>query len=556
VSTATARREAGAPPADPGDAWDARDRVAALCVALLVLAVYAPSLGHGFVYDDYEVILEQAPLRSPGDLLRVFVEPHGLPSSQLPYYRAVTRATLLLQKTLHGDHAGLFHAVNALLGASAGLLAFALLRLPVFAVPTGLAAAIAALYALHPVTSSVVHPIASGRETLLPALFWMGATWGFLRGGALGRTLAALGFAGALFGKEQAIVLPAVFVIADLLRLAPDPPGWSPTRWVARHAPQLGVLVAYLLVRGVAMPEGDDPAEIPLDPTGPFHTALYALRSFFAPPLRLAYEPPLAVWWSWPAVVVGVLGFAGLVAGACAQGAPARRRLLFWLGYAGASLAITSNILPQETEYDERFVFIALLAPLAVLAGCLAPLWQRAAPRRGLAAGLALLLVVAGATTLRRGEAYRSAVAFGRAWVASNPEHANAHFTLGTALARAGHGARAVEPLQRAVERIPGYGPYHYNLAVVLAGEGRLEEAVVQLEILAAVETWNPEPLSMLAAIRERQGRMAEAARHRDEARKRAQVLQEAQRRARGGAGPDASAAAPAGAASGPAGSP
>lgn len=498
---------------------------AGLLLALFTLAVYAPSFAHGFVYDDYEVILAQQPLASAADLARVFVEPHGLPSSQLPYYRAIPRATLLLQKTWHGDVAAPFHVLNAALGAAAGLAAFALLRLPALAVPTGLAALAGALYAVHPVTSSVVYPISSGRETLLPGVLWMIATWGFLRGGARGRWVAILGYAAALAGKEQAIVLPAVFVLADLVGLAPEPPGRSPRRWLSRYAPFAAVLIGYLALRAAIMPgipqAGEGPS-LALDATGPIYSALYALSAVFAPSPHLAYEPPLAVWWSAPRVGVAVALGLALAVAAALQGALARRRLVFWIGHAAASLVLTANVFPQETQYDERFVFLALLAPIAVAAGLAAPAWTSARGRVATAAVALALLALASYTTVRRGEAFRSAVDFGRAWVASNPAYSNAHFSLGTALAREGHAREAAEHLRLAVRLAPRYAPARYNLAVVLTGEGRLDEAVLELEALAALEPANPEPLLMLAVIRERQGRREDAQRYRVEAERRA----------------------------------
>ena len=68
-----------------------------------VVAVYLPSVDHEFLYDDYEVILSNAPLRSIQDLGRILTERHFL---SLPYYRPVVRSSLLLQRSLHGDTKG------------------------------------------------------------------------------------------------------------------------------------------------------------------------------------------------------------------------------------------------------------------------------------------------------------------------------------------------------------------------------------------------------------------------------------------------------------------
>jgi hypothetical protein len=95
-----------------------------------VVALHCVALPNGFVYDDHEVVLQQAPVRSVADVARIFVEPHGLPQSQLPYYRPIPRATLLIQKGLHGDRALGFHAANAVLMGGLALAGLALLRSP------------------------------------------------------------------------------------------------------------------------------------------------------------------------------------------------------------------------------------------------------------------------------------------------------------------------------------------------------------------------------------------------------------------------------------------
>ena len=492
-----------------------------------MLAVYAPSLRHDFVYDDFEVILQQEPLRSPADLLHVFLEPHGLPSSQLPYYRAVPRATLLLQKTLQGDVPWPFHLGNALLAAAAGIVAFALLRLPVFGTALPVAWLAAALFAVHPVASSVVYPIASGRETLLPGACWLVAVWGYLRGGPGGRALACGAFALALLGKEQAIALPGLFVLADALRLTPDPPGARLGRWIVRFAPVGLVVLLYLALRGFVMPPPGDVdllSALRLQPLGPIYSLLYSMQIVLTPFRGLVYEPALAVWWSPLRLLVAVSVMTGLALMLALRSAGDRRILVFWIGWALLSLALTANFFPQETPFDDRFVFLASLAPIAMAARLATELWPEPRHRPAVLLAGGVLLLLAAGITVGRGAAFVDPVSFGRQWVRTNPLQANARFTLGTALAREGADDEALGHLEESVRLAPGYAAARYNLAVVLAHLGRLDEAAEQLEALAALVPADPEPHAMLATIRERQGRSTEARTHAGEAERRAAV--------------------------------
>jgi hypothetical protein len=192
------------------------NRLVPFGIAALVFVVYLPDVRNGFVYDDHEVILQQQPARSLGDALRIFAEPHGLPQSQLPYYRPTTRVSLLLQKGLHGDAPSLFHLGNALSISAAAVAAFALLRRPAFGLSPGAAAFAATAFAVHPIASECVHPIASGRESVMPAIFMLASVWAWLGGTKRSRAASVAFFAVALWSKEQAIVVPLLIALTAL----------------------------------------------------------------------------------------------------------------------------------------------------------------------------------------------------------------------------------------------------------------------------------------------------------------------------------------------------
>ena len=279
-----------------------------LLLFVVVVGVYLPSVGHGFLYDDYEVILSNAPLRSVQDLGRILTERHFL---TLPYYRPVVRSSLLLQRSLHGDQPGPFHLFNACVAGLIALIAYALLRLPVFGLRPRWAVLAAAVFALHPVASSCVYPIASGRETLLPALFVLLALYCFLRSGTWWRVGAAVAFAFALFGKEQAVVTLAVFVLADALGLTSGAPGRSLHRWVVRYWPEAAIGALYFSIRHFLFAGG----EYRLGDLGQFALSyLYALQVVTVPFWEMVYEPTARVWFSpgaWPSLWPSPAGRCG-----------------------------------------------------------------------------------------------------------------------------------------------------------------------------------------------------------------------------------------------------
>jgi hypothetical protein len=132
---------------------------------LLVVTLYGTlASGHGFLYDDRELILEEPRPHGFSDLARAFAEPYY---GALPYYRPLTRISYLVEKELFGDVPAPFLLTNAALMGALTLAAYALLIRPRFGIGPRPALAAALLFALHPVASSCVVPIA-GRDTLLP----------------------------------------------------------------------------------------------------------------------------------------------------------------------------------------------------------------------------------------------------------------------------------------------------------------------------------------------------------------------------------------------------
>ncbi len=483
---------------------------------LLVLGVgllYGPSLGHGFVYDDHEVILAQRAPESWRALARVFVEPHGLPLSGLPYYRPLTRATLLLQKRWHGDAPTLFHAGNVALAGATALAAYAVLRHARFGLPPAFAALGAALFAVHPVASECVYPIASGRETLLAVLLALVAVALHLRGGIAGRLGATGAFALALLSKEQALVVPLLFVLADALHLTPDPPGRRVVAWLVRLAPALVVGAAYAGVRlAIFGPLGTEEAasvasHLRAHPRGPLDSLLYAVQTLFAPSLHVIYEPrELVIWISLPRLGVALTGALGLLTLVRRLPPGDRAPATFWALWIPIGMLTTLNLLPQEARFAERFLLLSLLGPAALVATGAARLATTGARRTAaLVLGLGAVGLLAGVTALRARD-WRDDLAFAQRWVATSPRHANARYSLGTALLRVDRVTEALPELREAVRLAPAHAGAWYNLGVALARQGRSWEAREALRRTLALDPASADAHYVLGALLARAG--------------------------------------------------
>lgn len=501
------KSRAGTPPRGSRLSAAVRQFGVPLLLFAAVVAVYLPSAGHGFLYDDYEVILSNAPLRSVQDLGRILTERHFL---SLPYYRPVVRSSLLLQRSLHGDEPGPFHLFNAGVAGLIALIAYALLRLPVFGLRPRWALLAAAVFALHPVASSCVYPIASGRETLLPALFVLLALYCFLRPGRWWRTGASVAFALALFGKEQAVVTLAIFVLADVLGLTSAPPGRSLRRWVVRYWPEAAIGALYFSIRHFLFAGG----EYRLGDLGQFALSyLYALQVVTVPFWEMVYEPPARVWFSpWRmAIALAIAGWALLW---LRRSWPEVRALTgFWLGWFVLTLLPTANLLDQEAPFAERYVFLAALGPLFLLARILSNREKDGRPKLWTGLAVAVLLLLAG-QTVTRGAYYRDYEAFCRQWVKTDPQSLNAHNSLAVVLTMDGRLEEAGRHYEEALKIAPANAQAHSNLANLRMQQGRIQEAYDLLQQALRLDPDSYATHNALGALLLGQGRIEQAIPH------------------------------------------
>ncbi|MBW2280767.1 MAG: tetratricopeptide repeat protein [Deltaproteobacteria bacterium] len=480
-------------------------RWAPIALVLAVFALYASSCDRGFVYDDHEVILVQHAPASAGEVLRIFAERHIV---GLPYYRPITRASLLLQKAAHGHDPAPFHLFNAALMAAIAGLAYVVLRLPALGVSRAPALLAAAMLAMHPVASSCVYPIASGRETAMPSLFMLASLWGWLRGGRSGAATAWAAFAAALLCKEQAVVIPVVFALADALGLS-GPAERSPRAWSLRYAPAVVLGVLYAALRSQLF----GGSELVLGHLlGPVWSYGYALQVLVAPTAALVYEPALDVWVSFPRLALAGLAAAALGVAVWRSGAHSgvgsgerRGVLLFWVGWFAIVQLPTANLLQQEAPFDERYVFLASLGPWAMIATLASGATHRLAGRAALAA--ALVAVAAAAwITAGRASSFASDEAFFQAWHRASPRSIEANAHLGQLRLEQGRIGEAARLYERAVEISPGSASAWLGLGRVRAAEGREADALAHYERAVALEPGSGLSWFQLGVARERSG--------------------------------------------------
>lgn len=527
-------------------------------------AVFAPTLGFPFVWDDRATVLFNRGIRSLGNAPSFFTG-HAFSGAAdalrdikiVEYYRPVWVLSLAVDHALWGERASGYHLTNVLLHALAsGLTAWLVFEL----VGSAMAAALAGtLFAVHPVHAEAVAWVSARNELLLCVFLQLAfiACVRLRRGAGAGtRVLCLASFALALLSKETAVLFPAIVLLYEWAGAsagggrAARP--WGKYGWALLLA---AVAAAFMAVRaGIVSPL---PVHEPLATrlaTAP-GLVLQNLRLLFVPvglEVLHPFEPvlsPLSTATLLPAaLLLGVLALLPLAFRFDAN-------LGFGLGWILLALIPVSGIpaLLQPTPLAERYLYLPsvgwALAVGSLLAGAPrsaggAGAAPRVPARAWLAAALVAIPVLAAAALVQSRpwrsdltlairmcrDAKHSALAhssLGLAWYRLErwPEAATefgiaaglrpldpwSHYYQGCSLRRSGR----LEPAERALREAIGlgmrYAPAHLELGEALEQAGWLEEAERECRIAIGLDSSLVEAHSAL-------GRVLYGARRYDEA--------------------------------------
>lgn len=457
-------------------------------MAIGVAVFYAASAWHnGFVFDDH-IVIETLPAQlTAHDLAELFGRPHYL---NFLYYRPITRASLAIQRAAWGLSPRSFHLFNAIEAGLVCAAVYLLLRSRQFAIHP-LAAKLAALWlALHPATSECVFPAASGRESLMPMLFIPLAVWAYLRGGWKWYAGAMILFVLALLSKEQAAVLPGLFLLADLIW-----PGKSAS-WrqrLMRWIPILLIYCGYFVLRHLIFGGRSIHIDVWNHPLEPLQSLLYGVQTAIAPFVELRYEPPMKVWFSWPLSFVSALMLVILIIGVLKSAKPVVLAAIFWLAWFVLLQLPTAHLVAeQEALFSERYVALAALAFPAIVAGIASQFYRPAAIKISVAAAMVWIAIL-GAISFARGGFYANDLAFDGQWELTNPRSAVAHSGMGVAFEKRGDIARAIGEYNAALACNPDDWTANDNLGVILLNRGQYWPAERHFRIVVAAKIHDPQ---------------------------------------------------------------
>ena len=517
-----------------------RTALAGAVLAVLALALYAPVLAHGLVWDD-AALLAGDPAHAGLRGLWTIWTASAFGSDPL------AQTTVWLLRLLCGPAPWAFHLAGLALHAAAAVLAWRWLE----ALRVRGAWFAAALFAVHPLQVEAV-AWASQLRTLQAACFFLASLLAFERGA---RRLAFLAFAAAVLSRSSSVVLPGVALLVLWWRAAAGGGSCGAALRAAASSGRsfapylaLGLGAAAWIVWAHAQDAGGAAVwahgwRLRVASAG--QAAWFYLFKFAWPhPLCLVYPPWTLDPARWSALIP-TLAAAGLAV--CLWLVPQRwaRHALACAGFYAIALLPSLGLFSfgrgRAAPVADHLAYLPLLG-LCAGAGALV----FGLPARARAAVAAALLAACAAGSMARLPAFHDEAALwtdtlaknpgawavlnnigagrqargdlvGARWyfeeaLRRNPDHCEALVNLGSLLLAQGETDGAVARYERALALQPGHPVALVNLGLALAQQGRVEDALARLREALRAQPGFIEAHVKAAGILERAGRFEEAA--------------------------------------------
>jgi tetratricopeptide (TPR) repeat protein len=488
-----------------------------LFLALLVICIYANTLGSPFIFDSIVNIESNPHIRMTQITLNNLIQAAVKSPST---HRPLPNISFALNYYLHGYNVVGFHVVNMLIHISTGFLLYFFVK-STFCTPVlrskyanymWISFFTAAIWMMHPLQTQSVSYIVQ-RMNSMAAMFYLlsillyarfrlsrqhrGKWWLFS-----GCVMAAIL---ALASKEIAVTLP-VFIIAYEWYFFQD----LNMKWLKKQIPLLaGCLLLIAVITLIFL--GSKPLESILEG---YNTRNFTLSQ------RLLAQPRVVIFYLsqllWPhpsrlnldhdfplsnslmdpmTTLFSIIAIAALI-GLAAVKARTQRLLSFSIVWFFGNLVIESSIIPLEIIFEHRVYLPSMTFSLTValvVYRWVKPAWLQAVL-------LGIMVTVGAFWTYERNSVYVDRITMWQDCVNKSPRKARPHNNLGVALADQGFHTEAIKKYRKALQIDPHYPDPVANIGLSLAEQGKIEESITQFMKALEINPKDQKTLNNLGA--------------------------------------------------------
>jgi tetratricopeptide (TPR) repeat protein len=487
----------------------------ALGLAAITVLLYARVAGFEFIlFDDGSYVTENPHVRgglSWSDVEWAFTAFHSA------NWHPLTWLSHMLDVQLFGLAPGPHHLVNVALHAANAALLFVVLARMTGA--TGRSAAVALLFAVHPLRVESVAWVAE-RKDVLSTLFGLLALGAYRRycerPGVHRYVLVAVAFAASLLSKPMWVTLPFLLLVLDWWPLGrvpgapPRPAGplsavsWS--RALLEKLPLAGMSAASAAITIAAQRSAN--AVTPMESLGTGARLANAFVSYLRYAGKTVWPEGLSVYYPHPRVIplaVAAAAGATVLAASAAAVVYARRLpwlLAGWFWFVGTLVPVIGVVQVGGQAMADRYTYLPGIGLLVVAswgAHRLAGHWRAGGPLGAACASVAAALML---LTWHQLSFWRDHVTLFRRAVAVAPDGALAHDALARGLMRRKELPEALVEAREAVRLAPRHGGGWMTVALVereLGNLDRAREAALEAARWGYVGAWSD--LGVLLAI-------------------------------------------------------
>ncbi len=511
-------------------------RIQFICVGLaaITFAAYSPILKNEFItYDDGSYIAENPAVLS------------GLNWTSIQWafnvgysgnWHPLTWVSHMTDVALFGVNPSVHHLMNLLLHIANSVLVFLVFqRMTKIVWPSAFVAIVFALHPLH--VQSVAW--AAERKDVLSMLFWLLTMWSYVRYVERPKTarylLALLFFALGLMTKPMLVSLPIVLLLIDFWPLRrtkltggtkeQDPKkrgttktisGWMPLGSLLKEKlPFVGLAIVSSVITFLAQREGGAVAgtgvlSLGLRITNALISYLaYIGKTFWPSNLAFFYPHPAEHLPLWQAVLAALI-LIGVSVGAVMI---AKRRPYIpfgWFWYLVTLVPVIGIVQVGLQAMADRYMYIPIIG-LSVMIGWGVSDFLKTINKRVLAFAAVVLTVSMAASTFVQAGYWRNSRTLYEHAIEVTDHNWVAHTNLGVVLAKEGRINDAMDHYTQALQIKPDYVEARRLLAFHLANGGRIDEAITHFKEALKINPNDPEARNNLGSLLARKGKVSEA---------------------------------------------